>query len=343
MEIVLLIAGLAFAGVGAYLLYDTWRFRKIAVETRGTVVAIEKSKYVSKKRGAGASYRPVIEYTWHGRPHRFTSRVGSSAITHAIGQRVAVLVAPDDAVNARLKSRVAPVLGLIFLCVGIGTSILFFHIFEPSPFSLTMAAVVVLMLAIQAYRRLRRLGIDSIEDLASLKARGSALADAGRDRELMTDTAAVKQEVRGQSRQLRWAGPLLLVLGLGVCAGGAWLAQQRAAFLDIARTAEGAVISLAASPSTSNGSTTTTWYPVVRYTSAGGEAVTFRHDVGTSHPSWQRGEQVPVLYDPEDPQTAIIDEGWMNWFGPALMLVLGALFFLAGMAMIRRWQRLHDR
>ena len=53
-------------------------------------------------------------------------------------------------------------------------------------------------------------------------------------------------------------------------------------------------------------------------------------------PGYQRGEVVNVLYAPDDPNNARIDAGLMNWFGPAMLLLMGALFTVVGATVLRR-------
>jgi hypothetical protein len=74
----------------------------------------------------------------------------------------------------------------------------------------------------------------------------------------------------------------------------------------------------------------------VKYTPPGESmAITFEHDVGSSHPSYSVGDAVTVLYSPDDYNEAIIEAGLMNWFGPILMIFLGSIFVLVSGTLIR--------
>ena len=65
--------------------------------------------------------------------------------------------------------------------------------------------------------------------------------------------------------------------------------------------------------------------PVVRFTAASGEQITFRSTVA---PRWwsdyQAGQSVAVVFDPADPQQAAADSYAEIWFAPLLCWIVGA-------------------
>ncbi|MFQ5644863.1 MAG: DUF3592 domain-containing protein, partial [Thiogranum sp.] len=142
----------------------------------------------------------------------------------------------------------------------------------------------------------------------------------------------------GTNRKMpAWVAGIFLVVGLGLFAGGVFLAQKRQAFLAVAVGAEGTIVDFVRRTSTSDGKTTTTYHPKVRYTPTGYDTpVTFEHELGSSNPSYSRGEQVRILYTPDHPDDAIIDEGWMNWMASILTLSIGLVFTLVGAAVFRK-------
>lgn len=58
--------------------------------------------------------------------------------------------------------------------------------------------------------------------------------------------------------------------------------------------------------------------------------------MGSSSPSYSRGEHVPVLYSPTDHSDAIIDEGWMNWLGLVILLLVGIMFGLLSFTTLKK-------
>ena len=99
--------------------------------------------------------------------------------------------------------------------------------------------------------------------------------------------------------------------------------------------------------SSSDHGTSTVYYPVVEYVPQSIQQsaqerqhnIRFQHDVGTSPPSYHRGDEVRVLYSPSNPDEAIIDEGWMNYFGPLLMVALGVIFTIVAVLIKQHRQK----
>ena len=59
--------------------------------------------------------------------------------------------------------------------------------------------------------------------------------------------------------------------------------------------------------------TDTMFRPVVRFSTESGEQIEFASGVSTNPPSYRKGGQVPVAYDPSDPQKAKIKSFWLVW------------------------------
>jgi hypothetical protein len=104
--------------------------------------------------------------------------------------------------------------------------------------------------------------------------------------------------------------------------------------------AYGTVVGFNSKTSSSDNGTTTTYYPVVEYTPQSNQReIRFEHDVGSSHPGYQRGDEVEVLYSASNPNEAIIDQGWMNYFGPLIMFAIGSIFALVAISVIIRQRK----
>jgi hypothetical protein len=69
-----------------------------------------------------------------------------------------------------------------------------------------------------------------------------------------------------------------------------------------------------------------TYKPNVRFQTEDGESVSFQSLYSSSPPAYDKGEKVQVLYIPDDPEKAIIeDEG--RWFRIIFMIVGGLVIF----------------
>lgn len=76
-----------------------------------------------------------------------------------------------------------------------------------------------------------------------------------------------------------------------------------------------------------------TYYPIVEYGLPNSfEVYQFKHHTGSNPPSFQIGEEVEVLYNPDDFTDAIIDQGLFNYFWPALIIFFGFFFGSIGIS-----------
>jgi hypothetical protein len=70
-------------------------------------------------------------------------------------------------------------------------------------------------------------------------------------------------------------------------------------------------------------------YPVVRFVARGGQTYVVRSSFGADPPEFRVGQNVTVYYDPQQPQTALIDSDHL-WLLPVVLLVVGNFLGLAG-------------
>lgn len=82
--------------------------------------------------------------------------------------------------------------------------------------------------------------------------------------------------------------------------------------------------------------------PVVEF-KANGQTYTFENDNASDSPDYQIGAEVPVLYDPSDPNVAQINTFSDRWLFP--IIIIPAMLFAAlilDFFMIRAWRRGED-
>ena len=108
-------------------------------------------------------------------------------------------------------------------------------------------------------------------------------------------------------------------------AGISYFREQ--SFLDRAQVVTGTVTDYNLSSSNDSGSS---YCPVVDFTTQKGERVKYYANVCSSPPSYDIGEQVEVLYDPEDITHAQMNGFWSRYTGVIVLGCIGLPFFLIG-------------
>lgn len=142
---------------------------------------------------------------------------------------------------------------------------------------------------------------------------------------------------RGFGQSLKFSALVVVVplLCPAVFAAGFVTSLYRTAnFLDSALTATGTVVGLEEDTGGEGG---TTYSAIVEFTTADGTLVRFNDSSRSCDPPCnQVGDEVPVIYSPDNPQRAQIQSIWLDWTWPA---VLGLLFLVfLGIAAVMAWR-----
>ncbi|MBF2007665.1 MAG: DUF3592 domain-containing protein [Chlorogloeopsis fritschii C42_A2020_084] len=102
-------------------------------------------------------------------------------------------------------------------------------------------------------------------------------------------------------------------------------------FVGTALSTQGTVIDLELRSSTdSKGRSSSVYYPVVKFAPSSGEQTIFKSNTGSNPPAFTKGQQVEVLYNPQKPNSAMINSWLELWFLPAMFTGMGLIFVLIG-------------
>jgi hypothetical protein len=83
-------------------------------------------------------------------------------------------------------------------------------------------------------------------------------------------------------------------------------------------TTTGTVLELEASDSAEGGCCV--YSPVIEFTTANDQTYTFEGDTASDPPAYKVGEEVSVIYDPNDPETAQINKWTERWLMPIILI-----------------------
>ncbi len=131
-----------------------------------------------------------------------------------------------------------------------------------------------------------------------------------------------------KTRKLFW---IFLFVGIGTLYGSWVFYNSTKIFLKTAQTADGVVIDVISKRSSdSDGHTSYSYYPIVRYKAPSGESLQFESNYGSNPPSYNKGENVEVLFDPGDFKNARINSFLALWLGAIICGIIGTIFSLIG-------------
>ena len=97
-------------------------------------------------------------------------------------------------------------------------------------------------------------------------------------------------------------------------------------FLKESLVANGTVIDLIAS----SGSDSITYKPMVEFKTINDQFITFTSSTSSNPPSYHTGEEVEVLYDPNNPNDAKISSFFSLWGLATVLFLMGSVFFSIG-------------
>ena len=326
MQIVFLLVGLAFVAIGVLVIAQDARMRSGALEVPGELVGFSRGPRGSQP--SDGSFYAVARYSGpDGQTRYLEASVGSSAPLGAIGDRLTVLVHPEDPQRAAIKSALPSILGAVLAVMGAICCAVFFATFRADVFSLAGAVTVVGWGAwkFQASRREKPMGMEEWREYKKKFFATRIFTEATKNEIVWADPARVQDAARKQQKANRYAAPVLLAFGAGLVVLGAHLHRRTVQFLEKAVPGHGVVVSLVASETHDS----TTWAPEVEFEDHG-RTYRFKDSVGSNPPAWQRGDAVDVLYDPAQPADARIDRGRWNKGMPDAMVVFGALLCALG-------------
>jgi hypothetical protein len=128
-------------------------------------------------------------------------------------------------------------------------------------------------------------------------------------------------------RSLYFLPRIFGAVGVLLALAASYVVSREQAFIRTAARANGTVVDLARERDSDGGSA---YYPVIRFETVDGRAITFQSRAGSNPPSWEVGEPVDVLYRPDAPDDARTATFFSLHIGSLVFGLLALIFCLVG-------------
>lgn len=132
--------------------------------------------------------------------------------------------------------------------------------------------------------------------------------------------------------------PIAFLAGIALIAASFFIGKDVYQTTTYGIKTAGEVVSMKTRKSTSDGTTTTMYYPIMEFETEDGDTIRFESNTGSSHPSVRTGDDVEIFYRPEDPkETAMRDKGFfMNYLFSLIMAIVGLFALFIGQDLWRK-------
>ncbi len=242
------------------------------------------------------------------------------------GTQVKLMVVPgkDGTFKVKRPGKILLIFGLIFAASGL--FVLNFSLSQLS-WSFGSFAAILGMLGFAGYKMRGLLALRHDKDFRSFLDAKKGIKDIKIETAPQTGgyemtPQEIRERLKVVDRQAVLAVPVLIIFGIGLMFGGYALFKDMNNLSGIAMVAQGEIVGSNSRSSSEGGYT---YYPVVAFKALDGRKYTFEGKTGSSPPMFDVGDKVMVLYDPDRPEKAIIDHGWLNWLPSLGLMLLGAL------------------
>jgi len=125
-----------------------------------------------------------------------------------------------------------------------------------------------------------------------------------------------------------------VIVGLIALTGSVIVSMNRYAFVKASIETKGEVVELVSVRSSSTTSSSITYAPCIRFTDKYGRPMEFVSSISSSPPSYDVGERVELIYNPEAPEDARMKGFFAIWGLASISGLFGAIFFTIGFLLI---------
>lgn len=287
-----------------------------------------------KQNFAKEMYYPVYGYKdLDGQEREYVGSLGSNMIGWRLpGKRVELLQSPTRPDKLKRPGVLAFLFGAMFLIPG---CIFFYISLTTFSFSVMTPIVFLMMIGFIAFKLLAGGGLKKMQKVRKAMHAGKATNLSFQEKRkalkkpkgVLLTQAEIEQRLAAQNRVLRISAPITILIGIWLLWAGGYFYNDMSARLAHGLRTEGTVVRVVGRSGSDNN---TTYYAMVGYQTEQGKNIEFRDNVGSSSALYKRGDIVTVLYNPAQPDKAIIDRKMWNWVLSLSLFLGGVLVSFAG-------------
>jgi hypothetical protein len=337
MEIVFLLVGLPFILLGAFLLLAQNKASHSWTKTPGEIVGYINQDLIHS-RGSKPTLYPVARFFKNGVAYLFKCPVGSPQAQYPIGQKINVFYDEREPPHAAPEIATLKVMAWILIGFGSVAVTVFLATFKFNMISIGIALFILGQFAFSAIKKGANKEVFHKfinKDLITNFFGEASLESDGKFQ--FVDTPLVSVTVANNYKVSKAAAAVFLAMSLAGSYGSYSWHLKRETFLSTAATTTGKVVRFEDS-SDSDG---TVYYPVITYRHPASGEIQFKHNVGSSHPSYNVGDDVKVYYSKNNPHEALLDSGIWNHLFPLLALAISLLASLASLYILLKSNKVH--
>ncbi len=127
IDLVPLIAGVVFGGLGLFVIFDYYRFNKDVIKVQGKILSYHEYQSKDSNNRKQTMYRPTFAFTVNGNVYEVNSKTSFSSHVIPIGHKAGVLYHKGNEPNARLAKGNNYWLGILF--IGLSIPAIYFGLF----------------------------------------------------------------------------------------------------------------------------------------------------------------------------------------------------------------------
>lgn len=336
-QAIFMVVGFIFALLGVLILVDDLRWRSKATRVKARIKSLKAETW--KGENQSEIYYPVYEYTArNGELTEAVSDSGSSSLRgKEPGRRTYIYIMPDEPRKARTPGIGGILVALFVVAIGaapLGVGILAYPV---NKYTFIALALVIAFAAMKFSRYIKPK--DQWETLKQFKERKmKQFLDEKRDMRDV-DAQAYKGLMQKQAKMQKYQYPIMLLLAAVFLGVGYYMGMNMLDLTQHGVHAPARVVDMNRSESHSDGKTSVSYRSVVTFKTPEGREILFTDKMGSSSPMEQVGDEVDVLYMPDNPGGAMINRGWMNWLFPGIFSGIGLVVLLIALGGMMRPKR----